>query len=236
MNLNSFTGTQEQVVDKYAQSTLFRNVYIWMSLALLLTGITSILVASSPGLLSLIYSGKYTFYGLLLAELALVWYLSARISKLSFATATICFVVYSVLNGLTLSFIFLIYTSSSIASTFFITAGTFGAMALFGTVTKKDLSSWGNILLMALVGIIIASVVNMFLGNETLYWIITYIGVLVFVGLTAYDAQKIKRLIQTHGNEINETTQKIALMGALSLYLDFINLFLYLLRILGSKR
>lgn len=236
MNLNSISSTQEQVVDKYAQSTLFRNVYIWMSLALLLTGITSIAVASSPGLLSLIYSGKYTFYGLLLAELALVWYLSARINKLSFSAATICFVIYSVLNGLTLSFIFLVYTSASIASTFFVTAGTFGAMALFGTVTKRDLSSWGSILIMAVVGLIIASVVNMFLGNEILYWVITYAGVLVFVGLTAYDAQKIKRMIQAHGNEINETTQKIALMGALSLYLDFINLFLYLLRILGSRR
>jgi len=236
MNLNPISNTQEQIIDKTAQATLFRNVYLWMALALLITAVTSIAVANSPNLMSLIYSSKYAFYGLLLGELALVWYLSARINKLSFSTATTFFIIYSVLNGLTLSFIFLVYTSASIASTFFVTAGTFGAMALFGTVTKKDLSSWGSILLMALVGLIIASVVNLFLQNEMLYWIITYAGVLVFVGLTAYDAQKIKRLIQAHGNEINETTQKIALMGALSLYLDFINLFLYLLRLLGSRR
>lgn len=236
MDLNSISNAQEQVINKTAQATLFRNVYIWMTLALVITAITSIAVANSPNILQLIYSNNYVFYGLLLGELALVWYLSARIQKLSFSTATTFFIIYSVLNGVTLSFIFLIYTSASIASTFFVTAGTFGAMALFGTFTKKDLSSWGNILLMALVGLIIATIVNFFLKSEMLYWIVTYAGVLVFVGLTAYDAQKIKRNIQLYGNEVNETTQKIALMGALSLYLDFINLFLYLLRILGSRK
>lgn len=237
MEFNSTSGSQEQVLNKSAQATLFRNVYLWMTFALVITAVTSLWVANSPNLTEYIFlKGSFVFYGLLFAELGLVWYLSARIDKLSLSSATTFFIIYSIMNGVTMSFIFLIYTSASIASTFFVTAGTFAVMALFGTLTKRDLSSWGNILIMALVGLIISSVVNLFLKNEMFYWIITYVGVLIFVGLTAYDAQKIKRLIQTHGNEVNETTQKIALMGALSLYLDFINLFLLLLRILGSRR
>lgn len=238
MELNSYSKqeTNTQSIEQSARNILFRNVYIYMTLALIITGITSLVVAFSPNLTYIVFSSKYVFYGLLLIELALVWYLSARINKLSFTTATIFFVIYSLLNGITLSFIFLIYTQSSIAMTFFVSAGTFGVMALVGTLTKKDLSSWGNILMMAVVGLIIATVVNLFWANSTLYWIITYAGVLIFVALTAYDAQKIKRTIDTFGNEVNETTQKIALMGALSLYLDFINLFLYLLRILGSRK
>ena len=238
MELNSYSKqeTNTQSIEQSARNILFRNVYIYMTLALIITGITSLIVAFSPNLTYIVFSSKYVFYGLLLAELALVWYLSARINKLSFTTATIFFVIYSLLNGITLSFIFLIYTQSSIAMTFFVSAGTFGVMALVGTLTKKDLSSWGNILMMAVVGLIIATIVNLFWANSTLYWIITYAGVLIFVALTAYDAQKIKRTIDTFGNEVNETTQKIALMGALSLYLDFINLFLYLLRILGSRK
>lgn len=228
--------SQSQSVSSSAQATLFRNVYIWMTLALVITAVTSLLVAGSPNFVKTLYGNKILFYGLLIGELALVWILSANINKLTFQTATIMFVVYSVLNGVTLSFIFLIYTSSSIALTFLVTAGTFGAMALYGTLTKKDLSSWGNLLFMALIGLIIASIANWFFKNEIFYWIITYAGVIIFVGLTAYDAQKIKDAIRTHGNEINETSQKIALMGALSLYLDFINLFLYLLRILGSRK
>lgn len=222
--------------NRSAQAILFRNVYLWMTLALVITAVTSVLVASSPSLIYSILTNKVLFYGLLIGELALVWILAANINKLSFQTATIMFVVYSVINGMTLSVIFIAFTQASIAITFFITAGTFGAMALFGTITKRDLSSMGNILIMALFGLIIASVANWFLKSETLYWILSYVGVIIFVGLTAYDAQKIKRLIQTYGNEVNETSQKIALMGALSLYLDFINLFLYLLRIFGDRR
>ena len=164
----------------------------------------------------------------------LVWYVSARIMSLSFTTATGLFMLYSLLNGLTLSVLFAVYTRSSIASTFFITAGTFGAMSLYGYFTKKDLSSWGNILIMAVIGLIIASVVNMFMQSSMMYWIITYAGVLIFVGLTAYDTQKIKQMLANQ--EINEQTQKLALLGALSLYLDFINLFLYLLRIFGDRK
>ena len=142
--------------------------------------------------------------------------------------------LYSLLNGLTLSVLFAVYTRSSIASTFFITAGTFGAMSLYGYFTKKDLSSWGNIFIMSVICFIIASVVNIYMHSSMIYWIITYAGVLIFVGLTAYDTQKIKQMLANQ--EINEQTQKLALLGALSLYLDFINLFLYLLRIFGDRK
>lgn len=230
------TNSVSNAYQKSAQIALFRNVYLWMSMALVITGLTALVVAGTPSILSAIYGSKFLFYGLLIAEVALVWYMSARINTLSFMTATTIFIIYSILNGITLSFIFLVYTTDSIASTFFVTAGTFAAMSLFGYLTKKDLTSMGSFLFMALIGLIIASVVNLFLHNEVMYWIITYAGVLIFVGLTAYDTQKIKRLLQAHGTEVNETTQKIALMGALTLYLDFINLFLYLLRLLGNRR
>lgn len=234
---NIETYSQVKVPERSAAyAVLFRNVYLWMTLALVITAVTSIVVAGSPALINAVISNSFLFYGILIAELALVWILSANINKFSLSTATLMFVVYSILNGITLSLIFLIFTSSSIAITFFITAGTFGAMALYGTITKKDLSSWGNILFMALIGLIIASVANIFFKNEILYWIVSYAGVIIFVGLTAYDAQKIKNMLSQYGNEVNETTQKIALMGALSLYLDFINLFLFLLRIFGSRR
>lgn len=233
MEINSVTNSASS---RYAQVALFRNVYMWMTFALIITGITALIVADSPGLIETIITNKIVFYGLLIGEFALVWYMSAHIRSLSFTTATMLFILYSFINGLTLSFIFLLYTASSIASTFFVTAGTFGAMCLYGYMTKRDLTSIGNLCFMAIIGLVIASVVNMFWSNDTMYWIITYAGVLIFVGLTAYDTQKIKRLLLSEGTEVNETTQKIALMGALSLYLDFINLFLYLLRLLGNRK
>lgn len=234
--IDTSSYSYNDAVTKSAKATLFRNVYIWMTLALIITAVTALAVANSPGLVYTIVTNKILFFGLLIAELALVWILSANINKLSLSKATLMFIVYSVLNGATLSVIFLAFTQSSIALTFLVTAGTFGAMALYGTFTKKDLSSWGNILFMALIGLIIATVANIFFKNEIFYWIVTYAGVIIFVGLTAYDTQKIKRLLDEHGGEVNETTQKIALMGALTLYLDFINLFLYLLRIFGDRR
>ena len=228
------TNTAESSV---AYRTLFRNVYLWMTLALVITGITSYLVASSPAILHVLFGGSlFLFYGLVIGVLALVWYLSSRINQLSIGSATGFFILYSVLNGVVISSIFLAYTSTSIAFTFFITAGTFAAMALIGTLTNKDLSSWGSFLMMALVGVIIASIANFFMKSEAMYWVISYVGVLLFLGLTIYDANKIKRALQTHGHEVNDTTQKIALMGALSLYLDFINLFLFLLRIFGGRK
>ena len=182
-----------------------------------------------------IFTNQILFWGLLIAELGLVIGLSAAINKLSLTVATLMFVLYSVINGATMSFIFLAYTASSITNVFFITAGTFAAMALFGYFTKTDLTSMGKILMMALIGVIIASVVNIFTKSEGLSIILNYIGVLVFVGLTAYDTQKIKQMMLM-APDAGEGSQKIALLGALSLYLDFINLFLYLLRIFGGRR
>ncbi len=229
-NNYSYSGSGVQT----AQVTLMKSLYLWMSVALAVTGITAMAVDASYSLQQLLFSGRYTFLVLMIAEVALVIYLSARIARMSFASAMISFLAYSFLNGLTLSVIFLAYTKASIASTFFVTAGTFAAMSLYGYFTKKDLSSWGNLFFMALIGLIIASVVNIFWANSTLYWIITYVGVLVFVGLTAYDTYRIKQLLANQ--EVNEGTQKLALLGALTLYLDFVNMFLYLLRIFGDRR
>lgn len=221
---------------KAAQSTLLRSVYVWMTLALVITGFVSMYVAQSYQLISLIFGNKLALWGMLIAELAVVFYLSARINSISFTKATVMFIIYSILNGATLASIFLVYTMSSIASTFFVAAGTFGVMALYGYVTKSDLTRIGNICLMALIGLIIATLVSIFWQNSMLQMIITYAGVILFVGLTAYDSQKIKRLLTADGIEVTEETQKIALLGALTLYLDFINLFLYLLRLLGDRK
>ena len=214
---------------------LMRSVYLWMVLALVITGLTAAYVASSPAYISALMNNSILFYGVIIAELALVFILSGRIHKMSFTSASLMFILYSLLTGVSLSTIFLAYTESSIATTFLITAGTFGTMSLVGFVTKKDLSKLGGILFMALIGLIIATVVNIFLVSDTLGWIINYVGVLIFVGLTAYDTQKIKQMMREYGTDINEQTQKMALMGSLSLSLDFINMFLYLLRIFGNR-
>lgn len=215
--------------------SLMKSVYMWMTLALGITGVVALYVAQSSDLLYAIFSNTILFWGLIIAEFVLVMVISARILKMSFSSAFMLFMLYSVINGLTLSVIFALYTKASVASTFFVTAGTFGVMSLIGFVTKKDLSKLGGILFMLLIGLIIATVVNIFWANDTLYWVTTYAGVLIFVGLTVYDTNKIKRMLECSYGE-NEVTQKIALMGALTLYLDFINLFLYLLRILGDRK
>ena len=175
------------------------------------------------------------FYGLLLGELGLVLFISARIGHIASSTAVFLFMVYAVLNGVTMAAIFVAYTGTSIASTFAITAVTFGLMSLYGYVTKTDLSRFGNLLLMALVGVVIASVVNIFLHNSTLQLIISGVGVLLFTALTAYDTQKIKAQAAVMG-DTGEPGAKVALLGALTLYLDFINLFLFLLRFVGNRR
>lgn len=214
---------------------LMRKVYVWMTLALVLTGITAFGVASSPSLMMTIFQTPAIMWGLIIAELAIVIAISAAINRLSLTTATLLFVLYSVLNGATLSLIFAVYTMSSIANVFFITAGTFGVMAAYGYFTKRDLSSWGKLLLMALIGLIIATLVNVFLVKSSGFdLILSYAGVLFFVGLTAYDTQKIKQMLAMQ-TDMGEGAQKVALLGALSLYLDFINLFLYLLRIFGRR-
>lgn len=215
------------------QKTLMRNVYGWMSLALVITAVMAYYTSQSYNLLNFLFASK-GIWVLLIAEIALVVILSARIHKISFATAGVLFALYSIVNGMTLSSIFLVYTQSSLTSTFFIAAGTFAGMAVVGSLIKKDLSGIGRIAIMALIGLIIASVVNIFLNNSALDWAISLIGVVIFVALTAYDAQKIKDMIFVC-DDVNEQTQKIALLGALSLYLDFINLFLYLLRLFGKR-
>ncbi len=216
---------------------VMRNVYAWMCLGLLMTALTAVLVASTPSIIYAIASSKLLFFGLFGAELALVIWLSARIDRMSSMTAGLMFALYAVLNGVTMSFIFLAYTMESIATTFLVTAGTFGGMTLVGYTTKKDLSGMGRTLIMLLIGLIIATVANIFVASSGLAAILNYAGVLIFVGLTAYDTQKIKAMVEyatAAGDE--EQTTKLALMGSLSLYLDFINLFLYLLRIFGRKR
>ena len=214
---------------------LMRKVYVWMTLALVITGITAYGVANSPGVLQAIYSNQILFWGLIIAEFALVIGVSAAINKLSLTVATLMFVLYSVINGALLSSIFLVYTQSSIATVFFITAGTFAAMAFIGYTTKTDLSSFGKYILMALIGVIIATLVNAFFVKSSVFdLILSYAGVLIFVGLTVYDSQKIKRMLE-QAPDAGEAAQKYALLGALSLYLDFINLFIYLLRIFGRR-
>lgn len=220
----------------FAFAALMRKVYVWMTLALATTGLTAFYVASNTSLITAVVTDKAVLWGLIIAELAIVLILSLAINKLSFAMAAVMFVVYSILNGATFSVIFVVYTMTSIATTFFITAGTFGAMAFVGYTTKRDLSAIGRFLFMALIGLIIASVVNIFVASSTFDWLLSYVGVFIFVGLTAYDSQKIKRMLQEYGTEENDSTQKLALMGSLTLYLDFINMFLYLLRIFGRSK
>lgn len=224
---------QYRTGSKVTTSTLIRSVYMWMCTALLLTGATASLVAGSEALLQIVFSNSIFFWILLIAQFGLVWAISAKVNSFSLPVLSGLFMLYSVLTGMTFSVFFLVFTAESIASTFFITAGTFAVMSIYGYLTKSDLTKIGNLCLMALIGILIASVVNIFLKSETMYWIVTYAGVLIFTGLIAYDTQKIKALATL---ENNEHTQKLAICGALSLYLDFINLFIMLLRIFGQRK
>jgi FtsH-binding integral membrane protein len=231
-NTNQITLTQAR---QEASTIFLAKVFNWMAIGLGLTGVVAFFTAQSGLAMQIVRSPL--FYVMIFAELGLVFYLSARVEKMQASTATGVFVGYAALNGLTLSTIFLGYTHSSIASTFFITAGMFGAMAIFGLVTKRDLSAFGSFLFMGLIGIIIASLVNIFLQNSAMSWIISMVGVLVFTGLTAYDVQRIKNMgeqgIMTQGDE---AIKKGSIMGALALYLDFINLFIMMLRFFGGSR
>jgi FtsH-binding integral membrane protein len=231
MSYSPYVGSPTDVL---RQQSVLTQVYAWMTAGLLVTGAVAMFVAANDALMAAIFGNSFVFFGLIIAELALVWILSANIGRLPVAAATSMFLGYSALNGLTMAAIFWIYTSASIASTFFITAGTFGAMSAWGYFTKRDLSGMGNFLFMALIGLILASVVNIFWANSTLYWIISFAGVLIFVALTAYDTQKIKRLAAQVSDEGG--AGRVAILGALTLYLDFINLFLFLLRFLGVRR
>ncbi|WP_380181162.1 Bax inhibitor-1 family protein [Kalamiella sp. sgz302252] len=211
-------------------------VYGWMTCGLLLTAFVAWFAANTPAVMQLVFSSRITFYGLIIAQLAVVFVLSGMVHKLSGAVATGLFMLYSALTGLTLASIFLLYTYSSIASTFVVTGGMFGVMSFWGYTTKRDLSKMGSILFMALIGIVLASLVNFWLKSPALMWAVTYIGVLVFVGLTAYDTQKLKNIGENINIDDKENLRRYSIMGALTLYLDFINLFLMLLRIFGNRR
>lgn len=213
---------------------LMRKVYLWMTMALVITGLCAWGTATSPAMVQLVFGNQVAIWVLLIAELGLVFYTTARINRLSLTTATTLFIIYSALNGVTLSSIFMVYAMTSIAKVFFITAGTFGVMALYGSVTKTDLSRFGNLFLMALFGLIIATLANFFIKSSGFDLILSYVGVVLFVGLTAWDSQQIKRALSMQAG-MDESAQKVALLGALELYLDFINLFLYLLRIFGRS-
>ncbi len=219
-------------------STLFlAKVFNWMALGLALTGVMAFMVASSEAMINIFILNPVMRWGVILGELGLVFYLSARIQRISAQAATMLFFVYSALNGISLSVILLIYTATSVASTFFITAGMFGGMAIYGLVTKKDLSAMGSFMVMGLMGMILASLVNIFMQSSMMSWMISGIGVIVFTGLTAYDVQKITQIGASGIMQSGEAAvRKGAIMGALALYLDFINLFLSLLQFLGNSR
>ncbi len=234
MDYNISADSYSRDIQRVQQAFLTK-VYGWMMLGLLLTSVTAVFTASSEVMLSFVFSSKLTFYGLIFAQLGLVVYLSARIQKMAASTATLVFLAYAILTGITLSSIFAVYKTDSIATTFLTSALMFGGMSLYGFVTKRDLNGMGQFMMMGLFGIVIASLLNIFFQSDDLSWIISFIGVIVFTGLTAYDTQKMKSMsyVMMEGSEV---ARKGAIMGALTLYLDFINLFLMLLRLFGSRR
>lgn len=236
MEYNNYYDKGQTLAQSSVFAVLMRNVYIWMTCGLAMTALTAIIVGRNENwVYTLATSGMY--WGLLIAEVVLVIFLSARINKLSFATAGLMFAAYAILNGVTMSIIMLAYTAESIAQAFFVTAGTFGGMSLVGFFIKKDLSAMGRTLMMALIGLIIATIVNIFWQNSMMASILNYAGVIIFVALTAYDTQKIKVMLQqAQYAGISDQTNKLALMGSLTLYLDFINLFLYILRLFGNRK
>jgi FtsH-binding integral membrane protein len=217
------------------QRGFITRVYGWMTFGLVVTTVIALATMSIPGLMKALVSNSFLFFGLIIGELALVIGLSAAINRLNSVTAGMLFTVYAALNGVTLSLVLLAYTGASVASTFGITAATFGIMTLFGYTTQRDLTKMGSLLMMALLGLIVASVVNIFLQSSPIYWLITFAGVLIFVGLTAYDTQKLKNMALGM-EEGSEQMSKASIIGALRLYLDFINLFLMLLRLTGRRR
>jgi hypothetical protein len=229
----------DQTVDTTAYEgeiqLVFSQVYLLMTLGLVVTALVAAWVSTSETMLRLITSSPWVPLGLFVVQIIMVIALTAAIARLSTGVAVGLFLAYAALLGVTLSFIFLAYTDASIAMTFFITAGTFGVMSIFGFVTKRDLTKMGSLLLMLLIGFVLGSLLNIFLRSEAIYWILTYVGIGIFVGLIAYDTQKIKRMAAS-GLATGRQRGGIVVMGALALYLDFINLFLLLLRIFGRSR
>ncbi len=231
MDNRSLTGVQAQV----SESNFISKVYLWMSLGLAVSGLASFWLLAQPQLLKAVFSNNLLLIGLIVAELGLVVWLSMAALRMSSALASAVFLGYSFLNGITLTSVFLVYTGASVLSTFFITAGTFLFFSIYGATTHKDLTSVGSLAMMGLFGVIIASVVNIFLKSPVLMWITTFVGIAVFLGLIAYDTQKLKN-IHAMGFEGVDTQKKVAILGALTLYLDFINLFIMLLRLFGKRR
>lgn len=231
MNPQSISAEQVEEI----QRSFVLKVYSWMMAGLMVTGIMALFTVNFDPLLQFVVTFRFGMLGLVAVQLGLVVWLSARVEKMSATTATMIFLGYSALTGVTLSVLFIIYTAASLATAFFTTAGMFGVMSAYGYMTKRDLTGLGTFLMMGLVGLVIASIVNMFLQNSTVYWITSYIGIFIFVGLTAFDAQKIKAMSQL-SLQGGEAEQKGAIIGALRLYLDFINLFLLLLRVMGNRR
>jgi uncharacterized protein len=230
--MNNYTLTPQEV--QLAQSRFYTKVYLWMSLALIVTGITSMYVATNTEIMSAIFGNRFGSLILFGMSFGLSYYIQSKMMSISEITATLLFLLYSVVIGVMISWIFLVYTSGSIASTFFITAGTFAGMSAFGYFTKTDLTTWKNILMTAFLGIVIASVINVFWQNDTFSWITSCLGVLVFSGLIAYHTQQIK---ENATLDVDDATKnKIAILGALSLYINFINLFMSLLRLFGGRR
>lgn len=216
-------------------AALFKSLYLQMAAALTVTGLTAYFTSQSEAFWNMLATTPSILWVLLFAQLGLVFWLSARVMHMSISSATILFIAYSVLTGVTLSSIFMVYNIGTIATAFFVTAGTFFTMSLVGYTTRMDLSRVGNILYMMLIGLVIATIVNIFVASSTLYWITTYAGVIIFIGLIAWDTQKLRNLFLEHGSD-NEVGMKLALLGALVLYLDFINIFIYMLRIIGGNR
>ncbi len=231
MNLN--TAALEQI--EAEQQRFITKVYSWMCLGLVLTGLTAFVVAGNETIMGILFESPLLMIGLIVSQFILVAVLAGMVQKMSPQLATITFLLYAVLNGVTFSMLFLVYTEESITSTFFITAMTFGAMSFYGYTTKRDLTKIGSLLFMALIGLIITSIVNMFYQSNLLQWITSVAGVMIFIGLTAYDTQKIKEM-NIIGNEGTDEDHKESILGALTLYLDFINLFLFLLRLLGGRK
>jgi len=219
------------------ERSIIKNVYMWMTAGLALTGVVAYWLSGNPDMIRAIVSNPIVYFGAIIGELVLVMVISRRIMQMSTTSATLAFAGYAVLNGITLSIIFLVYTGTTISLAFFTTAATFGAMSLYAMTTKRDLSGMGHYLMMGLIGIIIASVINLFLKSPALYYLISYIGIAVFMGLTAYDTQKILAMSRQYSGSVDETNYiRISIMGALKLYLDFINIFLFVLRIFGRRR
>ena len=233
---DSYTPYAVGVGSVEAVNTLFRKVYQYMALGLILTSLTAWLTASSPAMLRMFYGSATPLIIVAVAELGLVFYLSATIAKHSASTSLLLFGLYSILNGITCSAVLLVYTQESVYTAFLSTAGMFGAMSVYAMYTKRDITTWGSFLQMGLWGLIIAMVINIFVGSTMAETVISVMGIIIFMGLTAYDTAKIKSIAESSGMNDDEAIGKVAVIGALALYLDFINLFLYLIKLFGKRR